>query len=435
MNVTETASEGLTRTFKIVVPASEVDGHINQKLGELAGSVRLPGFRPGKVPMALVKKRYGQSVMGEVLDETVRQSSSAAVTEKSLKTAGQPRIEIKEFAEGKDLEYELTVDLMPEIVPVDFGTISLERLKSEVSDKDVEDDLMRLARRVRQTTTVDPARPAEKGDVVVVDFEGKIDGKVFDGGTGTDVPLELGSDTFVPGFEDQLVGASTGDKREIEVSFPADYVFSDVAGKPASFSVTVKDVRSGPPAAVDEDLAKKVGLESVDALRKAGRDRLERQYASISRSKIKRKLLDALAEKHDFPAPKGMVDSEFENILKQVQESNNGAEISETEKTEFRGIAERRVRLGLLLSEIGRGNNIQVSEDELKRALGQEASRHPGQEREVIEFYQKNPNALIQLRAPIYEDKVIDFILEMAEVTDRTVDAVELIKDEGTPTD
>jgi trigger factor len=435
MNVTETASEGLTRTFKIVVSASEVDGHINQKLGELAGSVRLPGFRPGKVPMALVKKRYGQSVMGEVLDETVRQSSSAAVTEKSLKTAGQPRIEIKEFAEGKDLEYELTVDLMPEIVPVDFGTISLERLKSEVSDKDVEDDLMRLARRVRQTTTVDPARPAEKGDVVVVDFEGKIDGKVFDGGTGTDVPLELGSDTFVPGFEDQLVGASTGDKREIEVSFPADYVFSDVAGKPASFSVTVKDVRSGPPAAVDEDLAKKVGLESVDALRKAGRDRLERQYASISRSKIKRKLLDALAEKHDFPAPKGMVDSEFENILKQVQESNNGAEISETEKTEFRGIAERRVRLGLLLSEIGRGNNIQVSEDELKRALGQEASRHPGQEREVIEFYQKNPNALIQLRAPIYEDKVIDFILEMAKVTDRTVDAAELIKDEGTPTD
>ena len=435
MNVTETASEGLTRTFKIVVSASEVDGHINQKLGELAGSVRLPGFRPGKVPMALVKKRYGQSVMGEVLDETVRQSSSAAVTEKSLKTAGQPRIEIKEFAEGKDLEYELTVDLMPEIVPVDFGTISLERLKSEVSDKDVEDDLMRLARRVRQTTTVDPARPAEKGDVVVVDFEGKIDGKVFDGGTGTDVPLELGSDTFVPGFEDQLVGASTGDKREIEVSFPADYVFSDVAGKPASFSVTVKDVRSGPPAAVDEDLAKKVGLESVDALRKAGRDRLERQYASISRSKIKRKLLDALAEKHDFPAPKGMVDSEFENILKQVQESNNGAEISETEKTEFRGIAERRVRLGLLLSEIGRGNNIQVSEDELKRALGQEASRHPGQEREVIEFYQKNPNALIQLRAPIYEDKVIDFILEMAKVTERTVDAAELIKDEGTPTD
>jgi len=435
MNVTETASEGLTRTFKIVVPASEVDGHINQKLGELARTVRLPGFRPGKVPMALVKKRYGQSVMGEVLDETVRQSSSAAVTEKSLKTAGQPRIEIKEFAEGKDLEYELTVDLMPEIVPVDFGTISLERLKAEVSDKDVEDDLIRLARRVRQTTSVEPARPAEKGDVVVVDFEGKIDGKVFDGGTGTDVPLELGSDTFVPGFEEQLIGASTGDKREVNVSFPADYVFSDVAGKPASFSVTVKDVRSGPPAVVDEDLAKKVGLESVDALRKAGRDRLERQYASISRSKIKRKLLDALAEKHDFPAPKGMADSEFENILKQVQESNGGAEVSETEKTEFRGIAERRVRLGLLLSEIGRSNNIQVSEDELKRALGQEASRHPGQEREVIEFYQKNPNALIQLRAPIYEDKVIDFILEMAKVTDRTVDAAELIKDEGTPTD
>jgi trigger factor len=433
MNVTETFSEGLTRTFKITVPAAEVDQQINRKLSELAGTVRLPGFRPGKVPVELVRKRYGQSVMGEVLDETVRQSSSSAVTDRGLKTAGQPKIEVKEFAQGKDLEYELTVDLMPEIVPADFSTISLERLKAEVADKDVEDDLLRLARRMRETQAVD--RAAEKGDVSVVDFQGKIDGKVFDGGTGVDMPLELGSDTFVPGFEDQLVGAKAGEEREVKVTFPADYVFTDVAGKDAIFSVKVKEVRSGPPAAVDEALAKKVGLDSLEALRKAARERLERQYASISRSKLKRKLLDALADKHDFPAPRNMAEAELDNIMRQVQQGNAGAEASEADKAEYRSIAERRVRLGLLLSEIGRRNNIQVGEEELRRALANEASRYPGREREVIEFYQKNPQALIQLRAPLYEDKVIDFVLEIAKVRDRTVGTAELIRDEGVPTD
>ncbi|MBM3545309.1 MAG: trigger factor [Alphaproteobacteria bacterium] len=434
MNVTETFSEGLTRTFKIIVPAAEVEQQVNRKLGELAGTVRLPGFRPGKVPLELVRKRYGQSVMGEVLDETVRQSSATAVTDKGLKTAGQPKIEVKSFDQGKDLEYELTVDLMPEIVPTDFSTIALERLKAEVTDKEVEDDLMRLARRARETKTVDAAQAAAMGDVVVVDFEGKIDGKVFDGGTGTAVPLELGSDTFVPGFEEQLVGAKTGDSREVKVTFPADYVFTDVAGKPAVFSVTVKEVRSGPAAAVNEELAKKVGLDSLDALKKAGRERLERQHTQISRAKLKRRLLDQLAEKHNFPAPKNMVDSELDNILNQVKQST-GKDATEADRTEYRPIAERRVRLGLLLSEVGRRNNIQVGEEELRRALAAEASRYPGREREVIEFYQKNPEALVQLRAPIYEDKVIDFILELAKVTDRTVTAEELIRDEGLPTD
>jgi trigger factor len=434
MNVTETFSEGLTRTFKITVPAAEVEEQVNRKLGELAGTVRLPGFRPGKVPIELVRKRYGQSVMGEVLDETVRQSSASAVTDKGLKTAGQPKIEVKSFDQGKDLEYELTIDLMPEIVPADFSTITLERLKAEVTDKEIEDDLMRLARRVRETNPADAGHAAAKGDVVVVDFEGKIDGKVFDGGTGTAVPLELGSDTFVPGFEDQLVGAKTGDARTVKVSFPTDYVFTDVAGKPAEFSVTVKEVRTGPAAAVDEALAKKVGLDSLDALNKAGRERLERQHGQISRAKLKRKLLDALAEKHSFPAPNNMVESELGNILQQVKQST-GKDPAEADRTEYRPIAERRVRLGLLLSEVGRRNNIQVGEEELRRALAAEASRYPGREREIIDFYQKNPEALIQLRAPIYEEKVVDFILEMAKVTDRTVTAEELIRDEGLPTD
>ena len=435
MNVTETFSEGLTRTFKIVVPASEVDEQVTRKLTELAGTVRLPGFRPGKVPLELVRKRYGQSVMGEVLDETVRLSSANAVNDKGLKTAGSPKIEVKSFDQGKDLEYELTVDLMPEIVPADFSTISLERLKAEVSDKDVEDDLMRLARRMREVQPVNPPRAAEKGDVVAVDFEGKIDGKVFEGGSGTDVPLELGSETFIPGFEDQLLGANAGDTREVKVTFPADYVFTDVAGKAAVFSVTVKEVRSGAPAAVDDALAKKVGLDSVDALRKAGRERLERQHAQVSRSKLKRKLLDALAEKHSFPAPKNLLESEYNNILQQVAQNGGNKEPTDAEKEEYKGIAERRVRLGLLLSEIGRRNNILVGEEELRRALAAEASRYPGREREVIEFYQKTPEALVQLRAPIYEDKVIDFILEVAKVTDRTVSAAELIRDEGLPTD
>jgi trigger factor len=444
MQVTETLVEGLTRKFSVVVPATKVEADINTRLTELAQAVRLPGFRPGKVPLALVRKRYGDSIKGEVLDQTVRETSQQAVTERGLRPAGQPKVEIKEFEEGRDLKYELSLEIMPEFAPMDFSTLKLDRMKVLIGDSDVEEDLKRLARRFRTSKPVDPARPAAKGDIVVVDFVGRIDGQEFDGGKAEDHELELGSGSFIGNFEDQLLGAGKGDKREVTVTFPTDYLAVDLAGKTAVFAVVVKEVRIPDPLQIDDELAKKVGLDSFDALKRAARERLERQSNALARSSVKRKLLDLLAENHTFQVPPGLVQSEYDAIVARVTAANSpgappadqaaapaepsDSKISDKDKAEFRSIAERRVRLGLLLSEVGRRNNIQVTEDEMKRALVGEANRYPGKEREVVDFYQKNPAAVANLRAPIYEDKVVDFILELAQVAEKPISAAELMR-------
>lgn len=435
MQITETSVDGLKREYKVVVAASDIAEKVDARLSELGRSVRLPGFRPGKVPMAMLKKRYGPHVMGEVLEQAVGDSSAQAMRERGLRPALQPRIEIVSFEEGKDLEYKMNLELLPEIAPAPLGEIEIERLKPEIPGSEVDKQLDRIAENNRKANPVD--RPAESGDALVIDFVGRVDGKEFAGGKGENHTLRLGSNQFIAGFEDQLVGAKAGEKRTVKVTFPEEYGSDELAGKEAEFEVDVKEVRAFEPGGIDEDLAQRIGFDSLEELRKTVRDQLERDFGQVARQKLKRRVLDALAARHDFQVPPGMVDLEFESIWKQLEEekkrnpeaaSEEAGKSEEELKAEYRKIAERRVRLGLLLSEIGRQNNIQVSNEEVNRAMAVEARRFPGQERKVVEFYRNNPEALANLRAPIYEDKVIDFIVEMAKVTDKPVAPEELLK-------
>lgn len=439
MQITETNAEGLKREFRVVVDASDIARRVESRLNEIGRSVRLPGFRPGKVPLPVLRQRYGTAVMGEVLEHAVNDSSAEAMRERNLRPAMQPKIEITAFDEGKDLEYNLAVEVLPEIEPPNFGNINLVRLRPEIPDEDIDRALERIARQQRKSEPVE--RPAEKGDVVVLNFKGTIDGAEFPGGSAEGYSLELGSGSFIPGFEDQLFGAKAGEHRSIAVSFPADYAAGDLAGKAAQFAVDLKEVRALAPQPVDESLAEAVGMENLASLRDAVRQQIERDYASVARQRLKRELLDKLAERYDFAVPQGMVDLEFEGIWKQVEQERERAKAqgradedagkSDDElRAEYRRIAERRVRLGLLLSEVGRSNNIQVTQDELNRALAEEARRFPGAEQKVVEFYRKNPGAIDNLRAPIYENKVIDFILEMADISDRPVSPQELLRDD-----
>ncbi len=441
MQITETNTDGLKREFKVVIASSDIEANVQSRLTEIGKTVRLPGFRPGKVPMPVLKQRFGASVMGEVLEKTVSDTSSEAMRERNLRPALQPNIEILSFNEGQDLEYKLAVEVLPDIGTPSFADVEIERLLPEIPNEDIDAALERLAQQRRKSEPVD--RPAAKGDITVIDFLGSIDGTPFAGGAASDFSLELGSGSFIPGFEDQLVGAAKGEKRTVKVAFPADYGNEDLAGKDAEFAVEIKDVKEQKPQAIDESLAEAVGMENLEALRDAVRSQIERDYNGIARQRLKRELLDVLAERHHFDVPQGMVDLEFDAIWKQyeaekerLKEANKDAPEAATDseaksddevKAEYRAIAERRVRLGLLLSEVGRNNNITVTQDELNRALSEEARRYPGNERQVLDFYREHPEALGNLRAPIFEDKVIDFILEIAKVTDRKIPAKELI--------
>ena len=445
MQITETNAEGLKREFTVTVASNDIEKKMQDRLTEIGRTIRLPGFRPGKVPMPVLRKRYGASVMGEVLEKAVSDSSAQAMREHNLRPALQPKIEIVSFKEGADLEYKMAVELLPEIKPIDFAELQLERLRPEVPEDEIDKAVQRIAEPNRKSEPVD--RPATTGDVVVIDFVGKVDGKEFPGGSAQGHSLELGSSRFIPGFEDQLIGAKAGEHRAVKVTFPAEYGSEELAGKDAEFSVDVKEVREKQPLVIDDDMAKEMGFDALEGLRKAVREQLERDYGGLARQRLKRALLDQLAAKHDFPVPPGMVDLEFDTIWKQFQEAREQNKDAVEEeagksddelKTEYRAIAERRVRLGLLLSEVGRANAITVNQDEVNRALGEEARRHRGYEKQVVEFYRSNPEALANLRAPIFEDKVVDFITEMATVADKTVSIADLLKpeaDESSPAD
>lgn len=438
MQVTETETNGLKREFKIVLPASAIDAQVESRLKQLSTSIKMPGFRPGKVPMTMMKKRYGASVMGEVLEKVVQDSSQQAIEERGLRPALLPKVEITEFAEGKGLEYTMSVEILPEIQAMDFAKLQLDRPKAEVTDADVEKGIERLTSQLRRTRKVEEERPAAAGDTVVIDFLGKLDGVPFEGGAAQGHSLELGSNSFIPGFEDQVVGMKAGETREITVKFPDDYGAENLKGREATFEVTAHELRESDAAPMDDAFVKETfGLEGVDALRTTVRDRIEKDFAGASRFRVKRVLLDKLAENHDFAVPEGMVEREFEAIWKQVtdakargeEDPDQAGKTEDEQKADYRNIAERRVRLGLLLSEVGRQNNIQVTDDELKRAVFEEARRYPGQERQVFEYYNKNPEAMDSLRAPLFEEKVVDFILEMAKVTDTPVSSEELFKE------
>lgn len=445
MQVVEDSNEGLKREFTITVAAADIEATLNSRLKELSRTIKMPGFRPGKVPMPLLKKQYGKSLMGEILDHVVSDSSQRALADKGLRLAVQPKIEIKSFAEGADLEYTMAVELMPEIEPVEFSKLELERLVVEVSDAEIDEAIGDLAKDQAGFETVEEARPSTESDALMIDFVGRVDGEAFEGGTATDFLLELSATTFVPGFVEQIRGAKAGDHLTIKVRFPDEYGNAELAGKDAEFEVDVKELRQRGAATVDDQLAEKMGVENLNALKKAIREAREREYAAMSRLHLKRRLLDALAERCDFPVPESTANSEFEAIWKSVAEEleRNKDALEEAGKSEddlraeYRAIAERRVRLGIFLSEVGRMNNIDVTQEDLNRAVAAEARRYPGQERKVIDHYQKDREAMGSLRAPLFEDKVVNFILELARVTERKVSLEDMLKatneDEASP--
>jgi trigger factor len=495
MQVTETSAQGLKREFRVVVPAGELEEKVASRLGEIGRTIQLRGFRPGKVPMQILRQRFGTSVLGEVLESTLQGTSADAIREHNLRPALPPKVDIVSFGEGTDLEYNMSLEVLPEIPEPAFADLDIERLVVGVPDEDVDRAIERMAEQQRKTEIAE--RPAESGDIIVVDIEGRSDEREIPGAAGKDRQILLGSAGFVPGFEEQLIGGAAGEHRTVRVTFPEDYGVPDFAGKEAVFEVDVKEVRQRLPAVIDDELGKAVGLESLAELRDEVRQQMERNYEATSRLRLKRSLLDKLALNYDFPVPAGMVELEFENIWRQheaekeqaaeqgdtaaesisaaVEGPGEGtarpeaAEISTDEqvadatslepaeaggeihaaqigdqeadkkeevdtkeddealKAEYRRIAERRVRLGLLLAEVGRSNNITVTQDELNQAITREARRHPGYERQVLDFYRQNSDAVANLRAPIFEDKVVDFIVELAKVQERKISPQELL--------
>lgn len=440
MNVTETLTEGLKREFKVVISANDIDTKINERLSELAPTLRLPGFRPGKVPTQLVKKRFGQSVLGEVLEKSVNDSSQKTLDDRGLRPALQPSIEVTSFEEGKDLEFSLSVELMPEIDPIDFSAISLEKLVATPGDKEMNEALEKLAEQHKGSEPIKTKRASKIGDVVVIDFKGSVNGEPFDGGSAEGHQLELGSNQFIPGFEEQLVGKKAGSSIKVKVTFPEPYSQPTLAGQDAVFDTKLIEIRESSPIEINDEFAKLFGLDDLEALKDALKGQLEQELTQASRAQLKRKLLDILEEGKTFDVPKGMADQEYESICRAInqpsaeqsqeetqEQTAPDASLSEEDKEEYWKIAERRVRLGLLLQEVGRLNNIEVTEDEVKGALFKEVSRYPGQEQQIMELYQKNPEAMASIRAPIFEDKIVDFITEMATVTEKTVSPEQLM--------
>ncbi|OLF73077.1 trigger factor [Maricaulis sp. W15] len=445
MNVIEKATEGLSRIYEIVIPADDLQARLAAKIEEIRPEVRLKGFRPGKVPTSHIRKMFGESIMGDLLNELVPETTQKTLDEKNLRPASQPDIsvtsEAKDVLGGKaDFVFEIALEIMPDFEPADPSKLSVTRPVAEVEDAEVNEALERLAGESREFAARKGGKnaKAEDGDVVVVDFVGKLDGEVFEGGSAEDARVAIGDGAFIPGFEEQLLGAKVGEERVLNVTFPDDYQAAQLAGKAATFDVTVKGLEAPQEAKVDDELAKRLGLENLDSLKDALKKRFAGEHAQQSRMKVKRDLLDKLDAEHKFDLPPKMVEAEFENIWREVAHAIEHDHLEEEDKnksedelkSEYREIAERRVRLGLVLAEIGRRNNIDVTQEELSRAINQEAVKYPGQERQVVEFYQKNPNAVAQMRAPIYEEKVVDYILELAEVTETTVSKEALYADE-----
>lgn len=436
MQVTETVNEGLKRAYTIVVPADDIEQKLSARLSEIAKTAQMPGFRPGKVPVSLLRKTYGDSIMGEVLEQTVSESTEAAITEKDLRPLGQPKIEVKKFDSGSDLEYDVEFELFPEIQLTDFATIKLERLKVPADEDQVEAMLKQMAEGQKDSKPVEEKRAIKSGDIAVIDFTGSVDGEEFPGGKADDYPLEIGSNMFIPGFEEQLIEKEVGDKLEVKVTFPENYT-EELANKDAVFAVEIKELREGIPAEIDDELAKKMGAENLEELRKNLRQSQEGELDGLSRMRLKKELLDTLDEGHKFDLPSGLIGQEFDAIWEQFvhQREHHPDQIDEDDKdksdddlkAQYGEIAERRVRLGLLLAEIGRTNEIQVTPEEVNRAIMQEAQRYQGREQEVMEYYQKNPEALQAIQSPLLEEKVVDFILELAQVSDKEVTLEELV--------
>jgi trigger factor len=444
MQVTETSSAGLKREFKVVLQAEELAAKLDTQLADLKSKAQLKGFRPGKVPVAHLKRVYGRSIMGDVVQEAVTEANKKIVEENELRLAVEPRFdfpggqsEMEKVMEAKgDLAFTVAFETLPKFEVGSFADLELERLVVDVPEAEVEQVLDRMASQNRTYTPKEAEAAAEKGDKLTIDFVGKIGGETFEGGTGTDVEVIIGSNSFIPGFEEQVVGMKAGESRTVTATFPENYLPRHLAGKEATFDVTAKSLAAPGEFAIDDAFAKGFNFDSLDAMKAAIRGNLEAEWARASREKLKRALLDALDKMYSFELPAGLVDQEFDGIWKQVQaeQAQTGKSFADEGTTEeaaradYRRIAERRVRLGLLLAEVGEKAEVKVEENEVTQALVQRARAFPGQEQQVWDHYRKNPQALAELRAPIFEDKVVDHIIGRAKVSERKVDKDELFK-------
>jgi len=444
MQVTETLSEGLKRELKVVVPAKDMESQMNEKLADAKDKVRINGFRPGKVPVSHLKKVYGRSIMADLVNETIQKKPTEILSERGEKAATTPEISMTEdekeaeaiLAGDADFEFTMAYEVIPAFEVADISKIKITREVVDVPDEEVEEQVVRVAESARTFET--KKGKAADGDKVTLDYLGKLDGEPFDGGADQDAELVIGSNRFIPGFEEQLIGLKAGDEKVITVTFPAEYQAAHLAGKEATFDVTIKEVAAPGELEINDEVAKTLGVESADKLREIVRGQIESQYGQMTRQKLKRQILDALDADHQFESPSKLVDAEFENIWRQINQelSDNGKTFEDEGTTEeaaredYRKLAERRVRLGLVLSRIGEEAKVEVSDDELNRALYNQVRQFPGQEQQIYEYFQKTPGAVASLRAPIFEEKTIDHMLTVLDVTDKKVSKEELMAEE-----
>jgi trigger factor len=444
MQVTETAAAGLKREYRVVVEATDLEARVKEKLDDLKGRVQLRGFRPGKVPVAHLKRIYGKSAMAEVIDAAVREANNKIVTDHGFKLAMEPKVVLPQeegavegvIAGNSDLAYTVEMEILPPIALTDFKTMKLDRLSAEITDAEVDQALQVIAEQNRPYAA--KAEAAAKDDRVTISFQGTLDGQPFEGGSGEDVPIVLGTGRFIPGFEENLMGIEAGESRTFDVKFPESYPAPNLAGKDAAFAVTAKTVEAPGAVELNDDFAKTLGLDSLGKLKDAVRERIQREHGVASRQKLKRALLDQLDERHKFEPPPSLVEQEFNNVwtaiendLKQQGRTFEDEGTSEEKaRAEYHVIAERRVRLGLVIAEIGEKNNLRVTEDQLRAAIMEQARQVPGREQQVWDYYRNNPAALAELRAPIFEDRVVDFVLELADVTEKQVSREDLFKED-----
>ena len=434
----ETEHEGLKRAFMLTIPAKDIEARVDQEVKRLAPQVRMPGFRPGKVPPNLIRKMHGDALQRDALQGAVQDGVQQLLEEQKVRPALQPQVELDEkYEPGRDAEVSVRLEALPDVPAPKLDGLALDRLTVEVDDAAVDAQLQQLATSTQNWVDTPKGHKAKNGDLVTIDYDGSVDGQPFAGGKGEDMSVPIGSGQLIPGFEDQLIGAKTGDKRELNVTFPDDYPSDAVKGKPAVFAVVVKDIKTSAETKVDEDFAKALGLESLEQLRGLVRDQQSQDLNGLTRTHMKRQLLDQLAARHDFPVPESMVEAEFQNIMNQLRheashEEDSAAALEEVERDgpEYRHIAERRVRLGLLLSEIGSANGVDVTEQEMRNLIAQAASQYQGKDRDAfLRYIQQEPMAAAQLRAPLYEDKVVDFLFSKAEIADRTATRAQLEAD------
>ena len=435
MQIKETTNEGLKRAYTVTIPAKEIDERVNSEVKKIAPQVKMPGFRPGKVPANLVRKMHGEQLHAQTLNDMIRESVDKVMADNKLRPAMQPSVELDEgYEEGKDASLSVELEILPEIDAPEVDGLALERLTVPVTDEQVDEAVERIALNNKSYKDAAKTKKAADGDQLIIDFVGRVDGTEFEGGKAENTPLTIGSGQFIPGFEEQLTGVKTGDKKTITVTFPEDYPAENLKGKEAEFDVTVQQVKVPTDTKIDDEFAKNLGLEGLDKLKELLRGQLEQETSGLTRTQMKRQLLDTLAAGHDFAVPQGMVDAEFEQIWAQLQQEAARSDDAETmlkemedEKDDYRKIAERRVRLGLLLSEIGQKNGVEVNANEMNMLIQQAAQQYRAEDRErFIQYVQQEPMAAAQLRAPLYEDKVVDFLFDKAEITDREVTREEL---------